>query len=140
MRCLVADRSATTRGIVSKGLRRAGATEVVVAASLEEALAACGTAFELAVIDRDLGAGPDWSWLAELREKACAEGRTIVTGTRVTRAEGEALRALGVCTFLLKPLQPEALAERVRALLAPPADGDGADAQDADAAPRAEAA
>jgi DNA-binding response OmpR family regulator len=118
MRCLVADRSATMRGIVTRGLRRAGATDVVAASTLDEAYAACETVFELAVIDRDLSEGLNWNWLGELREKACAEGRLIVTGTRVTRAEGEVLRALGVSTFVLKPLQPEALAERVRALLA----------------------
>lgn len=140
MRCLVADRSATMRALVTKALRRAGATEVLSAASVDEALAACETAFELVVADRDLGTGPGWEWLAELREKACAEGRLIVTGTRVTRAEADAVRALGCGAFLLKPLDPERLAERALDLTAATGAERGASEPGEGEAPLAEAA
>lgn len=121
MRGLVADASATMRALAKNALRRAGATDVLTAATVEEALAACETPFEIAVVDRDFGTGPGWTWLSELREKACPEGRLIVTGTRVTRDEVEAMRTLGAGAFLLKPLDPERLAERVQVLLAGPA-------------------
>ena len=137
MRCLVADRSATLRALMSHALRRANATEVVVASSVEEAVAACETAFDLIVVDRDLGPGPDWEWLAALRQQACSDGRLIATGTRVSRDEVEALRALGCGAFLLKPLDPERLAERASLLMSSDADardGQGGEAPQAHAA------
>lgn len=118
MRCLVADRSATSRAMMAHALRRAAASEIVAAGSLEEADAACETAFELVVLDRDLSSSLGWGWLAELREKACPVGRLVVTGTRISRAEVESLRALGCGAFLLKPLDPGLLAERVTMLMA----------------------
>ena len=124
MRCLVVDVSATTRSLVSNALRRAGASELVSRGSFDEALAACETPFELAVVDRDLMDGPGWGWLVSLREKACPTGHLIVIGTRVTLAEAESLRALGAAAFLLKPLDPEALRERAQALLAAASEGD----------------
>jgi DNA-binding response OmpR family regulator len=130
MRCLVADGSATTRALVSNALRRAGATEIVARGSLDAALAACETPFDLAVVDRDLGAGPDWDWLGALRDKACAAGRLLVIGTRVSLDEARSLRALGTGAFLLKPLDPDSLGERARGLLAGLADDDGRDAAD----------
>lgn len=121
MRVLVADPSATRRGILSQAARRAGAQDVVRAASAEEALAACEAPFELAVVARELGPGADWHWLEELREKACPAGRLLVTGTRVTRSEATSLHALGAGAFLLRPCSPEAIADRLRRLLDAPA-------------------
>ena len=139
MRCLVADRSATSRAMMTHVLRRAAATDIVSACSLEEALAACETGFELVVIDRDLSSSQGWEWLAELRDEACAEGRLIVIGTRVSRTEVESLRALGCGAFLLKPLDPGVLAERVTMLMSAdstPESGETGDASE----PLAEAA
>ena len=127
MRCLVADGSATTRALVSNALRRAGAKEIVAHGSLDETLAACETPFDLVVVDRDLGPGPGWDWLVALRERACAAGRLIVIGTRVSQADAESLRELGTGAFLLKPIDPDTLGERAKALLADDEHGDAVD-------------
>jgi len=120
MRILVAAPSATMRALLLNGVRRIADSEVVACPSLEDALAACEPSFELAVVDRDLKSGADWSWLAELRERACPSGRLIVVGTRVSRDEALALRELGTGAFLLAPLDPTRLTERAQALLAMP--------------------
>jgi DNA-binding response OmpR family regulator len=127
MRCLVADGSATTRALVSNALRRAGARDIVALGSLDEALAACETRYDLAVVDRDLGPGPGWDWLGGLRDRACEDGRLLVIGTRVSRDEAQALRALGAGAFLLKPLDPELLRERAQALLGEAESGEEGD-------------
>ena len=138
MRCLVADASATTRALIANALKRAGSTEVVARGSLDEALAACETPFDLAVVDRDLGQGPGWGWLVALRDKACGAGRLVMIGTRVTHVEASELLALGASAFMLKPIDPEQLRERVQALVAD-ADEDGEQPGD-DSEPLAEAA
>ena len=127
MRCLVAVGSATTRALVSNALRRAGALEIVAHGSLDEALAACGTPFDLAVVDRDLAAGPGWDWLGALRDRACAAGHLLVIGTRVSRDEAESLRGIGAGAFLLKPVDPEILRERAQALLGEESSGEDED-------------
>lgn len=118
MRVLVADASATMRALLRNAARRLPDSEVSMAASLEEATAACESPFDLAIIDRDLAQGHEWDWLAGLREQACPRGRLIVYGTRVSRAEAIALRELGTGAFMLEPLDPERLRERAEALLA----------------------
>lgn len=148
MRILVAAPSATMRALLLNGVRRIADSEVVACPSIDDALAACEPSFELAVVDRDLKHGVDWSWLAELRERACPHGRLIVVGTRVSRDEALALRDLGTGAFLLAPLDPTRLTERAQALLAMPLVAETAEVSPADGAgetpdsetPQAEAA
>ncbi len=120
MRILVAAPSATMRALLQNGVRRIADSEVVAAPTLEAAREACGTPFDLAVVDRDLEHTTDWEWLGHLREHACPRGRLIVVGTRVSRDEALALRDLGTGAFLLAPLDPTRLTERAQALLAMP--------------------
>lgn len=147
MRILVAAPSATMRALLQNGVRRIVDSEVVLGPTLDDARAACETPFDLAVVDRDLCSGPDWTWLAELRERACPQGRLIVVGTRVSRDEALALRELGAGAFLLAPLDPTRLTERAQALLAMPlveepetTDAPAEDAAPSDDTPQAEAA
>ena len=135
MRCLVADASATTRALVSNVLRRAGAAEIVSHRSLAEALSACETPFDVAIVDRDLAAGPGWDWLDALRARACRPCCLLVIGSRVSLDEAGALRAIGAAGFLLKPLNPELLGERVRKMLA--GAGGAAPPDDVDELPQA---
>ncbi|MEY4374612.1 MAG: hypothetical protein RL760_779 [Candidatus Eisenbacteria bacterium] len=120
MRILVAAPSATMRALLQNGVRRIVDSELVLCPTFDDALAACESPFDLAVVDRDLKSGTDWAWLAELRERACPQGRLIVIGTRVSRDEALALRDLGTGAFLLAPLDPTRLTERAQALLAMP--------------------
>ncbi len=118
MRILVADASATMRSLLRNAVRRLPESEVTMAANLEEAKAACETPFDLVVLDRDLAPGPDFEWLAGLRELSCPLGRLIVIGTRVSRSEAMALRTLGAGAFMLEPIDPERLRERAEWVLA----------------------
>src|SRR5262249_32356054 len=118
-------------------LERFGADEVVAHGSLDEALAACTAPFDAIVVDRDLGSGPDWEWLSTLRDRACPPGRLLGIGTRVHRDEALARRALGTGAFLLKPIRPEQLQDRMRRMLD---NTTAARAADADADPEARAA
>ena len=120
MRILVAAPSATMCAVLSNAMRRLPESEVTACHSLAEAMAVPEPAFELMVVDRDLGSGPDWTWLAGLRERSVPAGRLIVIGTRVSRDEALALRDLGTGAFLLAPVDPSRLSERAQALLALP--------------------
>lgn len=150
MRCLAVDPSAVQRRILAQVLTAAGWSEVALAADAGEALELLARAgadpFHLLLTEWDLPgrSGPDL--IREIRAAGSWNGLPVlVIASRGARADVLAAREAGADAYLLKPVSPEGLVARVRALVPEaevaqgPGDAAAAEAPEAAGAPGDEA-
>ena len=135
MKGLVVDPSLTQQRILSHVLRRVGCTELETAGDVKQGLALLlsdgAPRFDVVVVERDLPDGSGLDVVRKLREGVAARGdeaghaadmadavgETVAVLVTVRNARRDVLEALqaGVDAYVLKPLNPEALVERLEA-------------------------
>jgi two-component system chemotaxis response regulator CheY len=125
MNGLIVDPSPIQQRILSNVLRRVGCEEVETATDLEGGVAAMGeetgNRFDVVIVERDLPDGDGLDLIRRFRgTNAEAPGTAVLVTMRNARRDVmEALQA-GVDAYVLKPLNPEALLERIATAVVAP--------------------
>ena len=102
-RALVADESSVMRQLLSK-LLRSDSEEVVLAASLAEAVALLAEGVELALVDVDLPGGGIGGFFDALRESSAGRPRVVAMSRSPSAAQEAAVSAAGASGYLAKPI------------------------------------
>lgn len=122
MRCLVVDTSPTVRRAVTRALQRISAGTVLAADDPATALEQVEPPLDLVVIGWSATDDLGLTLLRELRAHPMfAATPTVIVTPRGAHDEVRAAVAAGANDYLLRPILPEALAERLARWITPPA-------------------
>ncbi len=114
MRALIADDSAVLRTIIADSLRALGVADMVEAGNVDDALKAFAQQeFDLVVTDRIMPGGGGTRVVQGIRAENSEVPTVMITATGSDREEVAGAIQAGVTDYLLKPLTPDALSEKL---------------------------
>jgi CheY-like chemotaxis protein len=120
MKVLLADDDRVLTHLLSSGLRAKGAETIVAHDAMQAFMSAMRSQPDVIVLDVQMPGGTGIEALKKLKQSArTALIPVVVLSGSVEPETSDLVKALGAVEFLLKPIDPEALYQALRTILAP---------------------